>query len=145
MPIQRQVDPLPPGRYYTWQPRKKFKALHAWMRTEGVNTTHSESNKKGEFIIFATDRELTYPKQLGYPDFASAEIQSAADTIERPDPELEPLDQLYENAKAAKRAARQAARGAKRAIKENLSTVAWLTGGAIALTVLVAFAQGNRR
>ncbi len=133
MPLQRQVEPLPPGRYYTWQPRKKFKALHKWMARPGVTTSHSESDEHGEFIIFTTEEPMNYPKALGYPDFAAENVESAADTIEAPDPELDSLDQLWEAFKDVKDAARRGS-----------NTLVWVGIAAAAVVTIAAAAKVSK-
>jgi hypothetical protein len=104
MTIERR-RPLPAGRYWLDVFASKRPAWEVWstaMKNVGrLNVTHTESfeatdgGEARDFVIFETDAEtIGWPESVGSPTIAGKNIQSSADTVQRPDPELEPLDAL---------------------------------------------------
>lgn len=91
-------NPLPAGRYWidvskepvpfgTWQG-----FLSAF--PEFVHVDATEEDEAFAFSIFTTSKALIWPEGIGYPTIAGPGIKSRADTVQRPDPELDTLDQI---------------------------------------------------
>lgn len=104
MALERR-RPLPAGRYWldVWEDHRS--AWEIWktaMSHAGrAKVTHTESfdaiggNKAHDFVIFETDQEtIGWPEELGSPNVAGPEIQSSNDTLDRPEPMPEVIDQI---------------------------------------------------
>lgn len=119
MAIERR-RPLPAGRYWidVFQPNRV--AWEIWStamknvgrltieHTESFEPTEGEESAR-DFLIFSTDAETVgWPNRLGSPTIAGKEIQSSADTVQRPDAPLEPLDAISEAVSSAKQGAKTA-------------------------------------
>ena len=118
--MQREVSPIPPGRYWilvsgpaniadfdVW-----IRDMQGGVRVETASLTSRGSASVG-FIIFRVPEgrsPFLNAEQFGFPNFAGPEIKSAQDVVERPDPELDPLDRIPDPLEAAKNAAKDAAK-----------------------------------
>jgi hypothetical protein len=111
MPLERR-RPLPAGRYWLDVFDKDRRVWETWstaMKAAGrLKITHTESfaeigdSKEHDFVIFETDAETVFfPEQLGSPNIAGKEIQSSDDTLDRPDPMPDPIDQISQVASSA--------------------------------------------
>jgi hypothetical protein len=111
MALERR-RPLPGGRYWLDVFAKNRPAWEIWssaMKAVGrLKITHSESfaaigdSEEHDFLIFETDAEtIGWPEELGSPTIAGPEIQSSADTVQRPDPMPDPIDQISQVASSA--------------------------------------------
>lgn len=118
--MQREVSPIPPGRYWILVSGPgNIADFDAWIRDMqgGVRVETSSLNQRGSasfaFIIFNVP-EGRFPflnaAQFGFPNFAGPEITNAQDVVQRPDPELDPLDRIPDPLEAAKNAAKDAAK-----------------------------------
>lgn len=113
MAQQRDVAPLPPGRYWvllTSKPTRGpdgvfqtgIQVFDAWQRANHliVHVETSSLQQDGaavsEFVIFnvIAPAFLWDASQLGFPNLAPASIRSVQDVVAQPDEPLEPLDQL---------------------------------------------------
>ena len=118
--MQREVSPIPPGRYWIFvNGPANIADFDAWIRDMqgGVRVETASLDKRGSassaFIIFRVpDGRFPFlnAAQFGFPNFAGPEITSAQDAVQRPDPELDPLDRIPDPLDAAKNAAKDAAR-----------------------------------
>lgn len=106
--------PLPAGRYWldvfepkriTWEVWQRVMSRDepdspAPMRVEVTEHFDSDgSSPSRDFVIFRTARETVWVEDLGSPTVAGEDIHSSADTVQRPDPEPDPLDAIREGAK----------------------------------------------
>lgn len=118
--MQREVSPIPPGRYWILvSGPDNIADFDAWIRDMqgAVRVETASLNQRGSasvaFIIFRVP-EGRFPflnaLQFGFPNFAGPEITSAQDVTQRPDPELDPLDRIPDPLDAAKNAAKDAAK-----------------------------------
>lgn len=139
-------DPLPLGRY--WLDVYDFDTWNEWLAAHGkplivpdlgINVPQSvivdkttdipadEANgyPEGSWVLF---RVVDHPtpwgndmaKKLGWPDIAGPEIQGIEDTVQRPPPEANPLDNLTAS---------------------KLGWIPWVVGGGVAVVGLVALAK----
>lgn len=104
MSIERR-RPLPPGRYWV-DVFASNTGLAAWFsamsQMNRVVVEHSEhfepidGAEAREFVIFSTATEVLWPDEVVKvaPNVAGPKIKSSADTVQRPDPEKDPLDNL---------------------------------------------------
>ncbi|MDD5012766.1 MAG: hypothetical protein PHQ66_03945 [Candidatus Nanoarchaeia archaeon] len=119
MAIERR-RPLPAGRYWidVFQPNRAYWEIwstamkHAGRltieHTESFEATDGEETAR-DFVIFSTNAEtIGWPDRIGSPTIAGKEIQSSADTVQRPDAPLEPLDALSETLGDVKQGAKTA-------------------------------------
>lgn len=104
MAIERR-RPLPAGRYWLDVFDEDRAAWETWstaMKNVGrLKITHTESfpeigdSKAHDFIIFETDAEtIGWPEEVGPLSVAGPNIQSSADTVDRPEPMPEVIDQI---------------------------------------------------
>lgn len=121
--MQRQVSPIPPGRYWILvNGPGNIADFDNWLRDmAGAARVEATSlGKRGsasvQFIIFRVPEgraPFLNAEQFGFPNFAGPEIQSVQDVVDRPDEPPDPLDQidprLDDVAKFAKEKAEQAA------------------------------------
>jgi hypothetical protein len=102
-------NPLPPGRYWQDIFQSNWDAFHAWLATNKdsvhVDTTESfdsaaapdmsSQTQAREFYIFTVSVPVQWDQtHWGFPTIADAGVKSSADTVDRPPPELNPLDAL---------------------------------------------------
>lgn len=134
MTIERR-RPLPAGRYWIDVFESGRQLWETWsgvmMKLDHLKVITTENfdavggAEARQFIIFETNAEtIGWPEKLGSPTIAAANVQSSADTVQRPDPTPEIADQLAEAAKKAASAAKT-------------SIVVGVTIGVVALGVLL--------
>ena len=108
MALERR-NPVPAGRYWvdvfdqtSTHPATKGQntqtAFRDWLRrnaaTVKIDSTQSFDTKPArDFYIFRVTAPTLW-EGPGFPEVAPAAVQSSADTVQRPDPEKDPLDQL---------------------------------------------------
>jgi hypothetical protein len=94
MALQREVSPIPPGRYWIIVNGPSIADFDAWLRdmrgSVRVETVSLDSSKRGQasqFIIFRVP-EGRFPflnaVQFGFPSFAGPEITSVQDVVQLP-------------------------------------------------------------
>jgi hypothetical protein len=115
--MQRQVSPIPPGRYWILvNGPDNIRDFDAWLRDmAGAARVETTSlGKRGsasvEFVIFNVPEgraPFLNAEQFGFPNFAGPEITSVQDVIDRPDEELDPLNRLQDPLEFAKEKAEQ--------------------------------------
>jgi hypothetical protein len=97
--------PLPAGRYWIDVFDKNRDVWEIWRNAMAhvghLKVQHTESfdavgdNEPHDFLIFSTNAEtIGWPEQIQGPNVAGPEIQSSDDTLDRPDPTPEIIDQL---------------------------------------------------
>ena len=108
MALERR-NPVPAGRYWvdvfdqvSTHPATKGQntqtAFRDWLRRNSA-TVKSESTQSfdttpaRDFYIFRVSAPTKW-EGPGFPEIATPAVQSSADTVQRPDPEKDPLDQL---------------------------------------------------
>ena len=123
MALQRQVSPIPPGRYWMLiNGPGNIADFGDWLRDmQGAARVETTSmGRRGsasvEFVIFRVPEgraPFLNAEQFGFPNIAGPEVQSVQDVIDRPDEPPDPLDQidprLDDVSKFAKEKAQQAA------------------------------------
>lgn len=117
--MQRQVSPIPPGRYWILvNGPANIADFDNWLRDmAGAARVEATSlGKRGsasvQFIIFRVPEgraPFLNAEQFGFPNFAGPEIQSVQDVIDRPDEQPDPLDRIPDPLEYAKEKAEQAA------------------------------------
>ncbi len=110
--MQRQVSPIPPGRYWILvNGPANIADFDNWLRDmAGAARVEATSlGKRGsasvQFIIFRVPEgraPFLNAEQFGFPNFAGPEIQSVQDVIDRPDEQPDPLDRLPDPLEFAK-------------------------------------------
>lgn len=91
--IQRQVNPLPEGRYWIdIFGAAKRTAFLEWRakHKDSVRVRGTEENAGPPlhaWFLFVVDHPVPFPPGLGYPTIADASVKSKDDTVQRPDPE----------------------------------------------------------
>jgi hypothetical protein len=111
--------PLPAGRYWidVFAPnRTLWEIWSTAMRNVGrLTIEHTESfgaNEGGsarDFVIFNTNAETVgWPDQIGSPTIATSDVQCSADTVQKPDAPLNPIDAISEAASDVKSTAKVA-------------------------------------
>ena len=118
MTMQRQVSPIPPGRYWIIVNNPgNIADFDSWLRDMqgGVRVETTSLDRRGsassQFIIFNVPEgrsPFLSAVQFGFPNIAGPEIRSREDVIQRPDPIMDPLDRLPDPLEAAKSAAQLA-------------------------------------
>ena len=118
MAMQRQVSPIPPGRYWiTVVGPENIADFDQWLRdmAGAVRVETSQQTKRGSasagFVIFVVPegrQPFLNPAQFGFPNFAGPEIHSVEDVIGRPQEEQDPLDRIPDPLDVAKDAAKKA-------------------------------------
>ena len=96
--VLERRNPLPAGRYWKDIFEADAEAFGEWLKdnheTVKVRTTeHIDGDPPRDWLLF----EVTAPTMWdgpGYPDIATANVHTSADTVQRPDPEKDPLDKL---------------------------------------------------
>lgn len=96
--VLERRNPLPAGRYWKDIFEADAEAFRAWLKDHGdtvkVRTTETITGEPSrDWYLF----EVTAPTMWdgpGYPDVATTAVQTSADTVQRPDPEKDPLDKL---------------------------------------------------
>ena len=98
---QRQVNPLPEGRY--WYDTFGAAGRQTFLEWRGkykdsvrvLTTEESAGPPAHSWFLFAVDHPVPFDPK-GFPSIASADVRSAGDTITRPDPIRDPTDAAYE-------------------------------------------------
>lgn len=94
MALQREVSPIPPGRYWIIVNGPSIADFDAWLRdmrgavrVEATSLDSSTRGKASQFIIFRVP-EGRFPflnaVQFGFPSFAGPEITSVQDVVQLP-------------------------------------------------------------
>lgn len=91
-------NPLPAGRYWI-DVSKEPTSLGTFLGflDAGKSFVHvevTEDDPDFSWYLFATTKDLVWPSNIGYPTIAEKNVKSRADTIQRPDPEKDVLDQI---------------------------------------------------
>jgi hypothetical protein len=117
--IQREVSPIPPGRYWILvNGPANIADFDQWLRDMAgaarVETTSllQRGAQSSQFVIFNVPEgraPFLSALQFGFPNFAGPEIRSAQDVTDRPDEQADPLDRLQDPLEFAKEKAEQAA------------------------------------
>lgn len=118
--MQREVSPIPPGRYWILLSGPgNIADFDVWLRDMqgAVRVETASLDQRGSassaFVIFNVP-EGRFPflnaAQFGFPNTAPPEITSRQDVVQRPDPQLDPLDRIPDPLDAAKNAAKDAAK-----------------------------------
>ena len=108
MAMMRQ-NPLPIGDYWDDVFAKDWTTFHAWLAknksTVQVKTTEStwvtttdppvdaQGDPAREWYLFHVSGPTKW-EGPGFPTIATSDIKSSADTVQRPPPEMDPLDKL---------------------------------------------------
>jgi hypothetical protein len=118
MAIQRQVSPIPPGRYWiTVVGPANIADFDNWLRdmmgAVRVETTSQQTrgSATANFVIFNVPEgrsPFLNAQQFGFPNVAGPEIRSVEDVIGRPQEEPDPLDRIPDPLEFAKEKADQA-------------------------------------
>lgn len=105
MTLERR-RPLPAGRYWADIFPQNRAAWSAWIslnqnsgKASLVTTEHTPEiagAPEHDFVIFTTSDELVWPDEvMGFsPNVAGANVTSSDDTIDKPEPQADPLDQF---------------------------------------------------
>ena len=119
MAMQRQVSPIPAGRYWILvNGPGNIADFDAWIRDMqgAVRVETSSLGRRGKdsvaFIIFRVPEgraPFLNAAQFGFPNVAGPEVQSAQDVVQRPDEPPDPLDRIPDPLEYAKEKAEQAA------------------------------------
>jgi hypothetical protein len=119
MGMQRQVSPIPPGRYWILvNGPGNIADFDAWLRDmQGAARVETSSlGRRGSdsvaFIIFNVPEgraPFLNAAQFGFPNFAGPEVHSVQDVVQRPDEPADPLDRIPDPLEYAKEKAEQAA------------------------------------
>jgi hypothetical protein len=113
MAMQRQVSPIPPGRYWiVVDSPEKIADFDAWIKdmAGGVRVETTSIDKRGsatsQFIIFNVPEgrsPFLNAAEFGFPNTAGPNVQSREDAAsDRPDPVPDPLDRIPDPLDAAK-------------------------------------------
>lgn len=102
MADDQNITILPKGRYWidvSKDPKElgTFEGfLSAFKEFVHVEVTDDVADDQSyrPFYIFTTDKDLVWPEGIGRPTIAGPNIRSRADTVQRPDPEKDLLDEL---------------------------------------------------
>lgn len=107
---QRQVDPIPPGRYWIMVlGRDNMRDFDAWVRDMHgavqieASSLDQQANPPAQFVIFnvpAGRMPFLNALQFGFPSFAGPEVRSVQD-VEQSPPVPGTLDRLEQAAEAA--------------------------------------------
>lgn len=95
MALQREVSPIPPGRYWILVDSPNIRDFDAWLRemrgAVRVETTSLDTSqgpgKASQFIIFRVPEgrmPFLNAQQFGFPSFAGPEVQSVQDVVQVP-------------------------------------------------------------
>lgn len=119
MAMQRQVSPIPAGRYWILvNGPGNIADFDAWIRDMqgAVRVETSSLGRRGAdsvaFIIFNVPvgrAPFLNAAQFGFPNVAGPEVQSVQDVVQRPDEPADPLDRIPDPLEYAKEKAEQAA------------------------------------
>jgi hypothetical protein len=113
--MQRQVSPIPAGRYWILVSGPgNIADFDAWITDMrgAVRVETASLEQRGSassaFIIFRVPEgraPFLNAEQFGFPNFAGPEITSRADVVQRPEPVPDPLDRIPDPFDAARSAA----------------------------------------
>lgn len=119
MALQRQVEPIPPGRYWILVEGRDIRDFDDWLRdmhgAVRVETVSLDTSGPAavQFIIFRVPEgrmPFLNPHQFGFPSFAPANIQSEQDVIQT-ERVKHPVDVAVDVARKAGESAEKAAEG----------------------------------
>lgn len=104
MAIERR-NPLPPGRYWQDILEQHVASFREWLQSNKavVRVVAAESHPRDgdwparEWYLFEVSAPTPWQAtKWGYPTIATGEVQSSADTVQRPPPEKDPLERIDE-------------------------------------------------
>ena len=128
-------NPLPVGRYWidvSKEPVPLGTFLGFLDSARGfVHVEATEDDPAFAWYLFTTTKALAWPDGIGYPTIALASVKSRADTVQRPDPEKNVLDQIPNAGDIANKLG-------------NVLTNAMMIGGAVFAFWLLVRAKGKR-
>lgn len=122
-----RTNPLPAGRYWVDVFAPQEDAFQAWLQKNKANvavtTTETFDPIDGYpgrvWRLFEVSAPVTW-EGPGFPTIAGADVQTAADTVQRPDPQKDPLDKLSDY-------------GAN--VGTTAKAILWVVGGVVVLVV----------
>jgi hypothetical protein len=94
MALQREVSPIPPGRYWILVEALDIRDFDAWLRdmhgavqveASSLDNAHPLRGDTSEFVIFRVPEgrmPFLNPHQFGFPSFAPPNITSRGDVIQ---------------------------------------------------------------
>lgn len=135
MALERR-SPLPAGMYWLDVLGDNRIAFAAWRTAHGadVKVRGTESFPEREWLKFEVLRPVAWDaKQFGFPNIirAGEAIDSSADTVQRPDPEKDPLDKLGDELSSAG------------SLTSRLVPIVVVLGGVLVLTNLWSRSRGR--
>jgi hypothetical protein len=120
MALQRQVEPIPPGRYWIIVESPNIRDFDDWIRdmhgavrVETVELDTTPRQPAHQFIIFRVPEgrmPFLNPHQFGFPSFAPASVTSSQDVIQS-ERHMNPEDVAVEVIRKAGASAEKAAEG----------------------------------
>ena len=90
--LQRQVEPIPPGRYWIWLESPDIRDFDDWLRDmhgavriEVAELDTTAGQPANQFLIFNVPEgrmPFLNPHQFGFPSFAPPNIRSSQDVLQ---------------------------------------------------------------
>jgi hypothetical protein len=106
-------NPLPAGRYWIDIPRGSQDIWDLWLK-KNADVVHVEKKESDSWLktsitnyIFTVDEPTIWPRGVGFPNTAGAEVKKKADVVQRPPPPTA-ADVVKDIAQTASEAATQA-------------------------------------
>lgn len=110
MALQREVSPIPPGRYWIIVESQNIRDFDTWLRdmqgaarVEAASLDARAGHKASQFIIFNVPvgrMPFLNAVQFGFPSFAPPEVKSREDVIQN-EQQPNPEDLLADSARRA--------------------------------------------
>lgn len=120
MALQRQVEPIPPGRYWILVESRDIRDFDDWLRdmhgaarVEVAELDTTPGQPAHQFIIFRVPEgrmPFLNPHQFGYPSFAPASVTSKQDVVQN-ELSKHPVDVAVDVIQKAGASAEKAAEG----------------------------------
>ena len=127
MALQRQVSPIPPGRYWILVEADNLHDFDDWLRDmhggvqiEATSTSRASTRldqmqgvRPATFAIFRVPEgrmPFLNALQFGFPSFAGPEIQSVQDVVQN-EQQMDPTDVVVDVVKKAEQGVQHAAEG----------------------------------
>jgi hypothetical protein len=108
--LQREVSPIPPGRYWIIVESQNIRDFDSWLRDmqggvriETASLDARAGHKASQFLIFnvpAGRMPFLNPQQFGFPSLAPPEVKSREDVIQN-EQQPNPEDLLADSARRA--------------------------------------------
>lgn len=122
-----RANPLPAGRYWVDVFTPQEAAFQAWLQKNksnvAVTTTESfdpiDSYPGRVWRLFEVNAPVSW-EGPGFPTIAGANVQTSGDTVQRPDPQKDPLDRFTDYGTE---------------VGKTAKAVLWVVGGVVALVV----------